>query len=460
MLFVYSYIPLFLFFIFDYSKFIYSPCFDSFLFQVEDGIRDGHVTGVQTCALPILRVVDMTVTKNWKGEVIDLQLTFGSEGITKRYQSNLNTAVDRINDIFDGRKKIKMSFLDERVQEISNIINGNVDSVFEYTPNGVIGWNGDDPNYMTRYVGDAIGFSRDGGKTYNTAMSADLGINADYITYGHAKGFTMEAVELYGSRFESRENDYTYKLIEGAYLESRGRYTNTWFGVTKEHDVAWKLNNGYLQAHTLNEEGMRLNYTGTGISTYIRGSNEDDDGYSGSGVLDFFSHVYHPDVRGVTLYSNRGIVGVMSATRDVMIDAARNSKVLSGRDGRDAYNYLGSTLGTRVTDINTNDDPDNIIFMPAQAEDFQVRSSKKSKINIRECTIKGLKEIAKIKVSEFDYVHGSQDRIGYISEENENIATDDKEFVSLSEISALHTLSLQELQSELNDLKKMIKEGE
>src|SRR5690625_7097036 len=27
-------------------------CF--FLFQAEDGIRDGHVTGVQTCALPIL----------------------------------------------------------------------------------------------------------------------------------------------------------------------------------------------------------------------------------------------------------------------------------------------------------------------------------------------------------------------------------------------------------------------
>src|SRR5690625_5381298 len=26
----------------------------SFFFQAEDGIRDGHVTGVQTCALPIL----------------------------------------------------------------------------------------------------------------------------------------------------------------------------------------------------------------------------------------------------------------------------------------------------------------------------------------------------------------------------------------------------------------------
>src|SRR5437870_13571308 len=30
---------------------------DDFFFQAEGGIRDGHVTGVQTCALPILRGV-------------------------------------------------------------------------------------------------------------------------------------------------------------------------------------------------------------------------------------------------------------------------------------------------------------------------------------------------------------------------------------------------------------------
>src|SRR5207253_6630643 len=28
-----------------------------FFFQAEDGIRDGHVTGVQTCALPILLLI-------------------------------------------------------------------------------------------------------------------------------------------------------------------------------------------------------------------------------------------------------------------------------------------------------------------------------------------------------------------------------------------------------------------
>src|SRR5437870_6207154 len=32
-----------------------------FFFQAEDGIRDGHVTGVQTCALPILRSAVVSV---------------------------------------------------------------------------------------------------------------------------------------------------------------------------------------------------------------------------------------------------------------------------------------------------------------------------------------------------------------------------------------------------------------
>src|SRR6266508_6738060 len=33
----------------------WTSCDSIFFFQAEDGIRDGHVTGVQTCALPICR---------------------------------------------------------------------------------------------------------------------------------------------------------------------------------------------------------------------------------------------------------------------------------------------------------------------------------------------------------------------------------------------------------------------
>src|SRR5215475_14404232 len=35
-----------------------SACFFFFFFQAEDGIRDFHVTGVQTCALPICESAD------------------------------------------------------------------------------------------------------------------------------------------------------------------------------------------------------------------------------------------------------------------------------------------------------------------------------------------------------------------------------------------------------------------
>src|SRR5207253_5608463 len=50
-----------------------------FFFQAEDGIRDGHVTGVQTCALPISTVSlgtaltnDSTIVfkTNWKTSLI------------------------------------------------------------------------------------------------------------------------------------------------------------------------------------------------------------------------------------------------------------------------------------------------------------------------------------------------------------------------------------------------------
>src|SRR5439155_14296035 len=48
-----SILQLLLFFFLLNLIIIFFFCF--FFFQAEDGIRDGHVTGVQTCALPIFR---------------------------------------------------------------------------------------------------------------------------------------------------------------------------------------------------------------------------------------------------------------------------------------------------------------------------------------------------------------------------------------------------------------------
>src|SRR5437870_9061726 len=68
-----------------------------FFFQAEDGIRDGHVTGVQTCALPIsLRVevsaqngsITRILHKRSNTELIDdLKRTKRSEEHTSELQS-------------------------------------------------------------------------------------------------------------------------------------------------------------------------------------------------------------------------------------------------------------------------------------------------------------------------------------------------------------------------------------
>src|SRR5690348_17433857 len=49
----------FVFLCFDFFFFVFFFGFFFFFFQAEDGIRDGRVTGVQTCAFPILRICPM-----------------------------------------------------------------------------------------------------------------------------------------------------------------------------------------------------------------------------------------------------------------------------------------------------------------------------------------------------------------------------------------------------------------
>src|SRR5690606_40283738 len=46
--------------------FALSHCFLFFFFQAEDGIRDFHVTGVQTCALPILKLSWEVARHSWR----------------------------------------------------------------------------------------------------------------------------------------------------------------------------------------------------------------------------------------------------------------------------------------------------------------------------------------------------------------------------------------------------------
>lgn len=218
-----------------------------------------------------VRVVSQSITRNWKGDIIDLNITFGSEGITKRHQSNIQTAVKDITEVMGGRKQIPYSVHSDAVKEVTETIKGNQDSIFKYMSNGVIGWNGDDPNYMTRYVGDAIGFSDDGGATFGTAMSAKDGIVADYIRTG-----SMLADRIAGGILSSLNGNTVFNMNSGEL-----KMENANFEFESSAKINFNSRGNKIQYHQSKGDISRYSGLGVGLSasdeypiTYL-GTSED-----------------------------------------------------------------------------------------------------------------------------------------------------------------------------------------
>src|SRR5690606_1576823 len=78
--------------------------FFSFFFQAEDGIRDFHVTGVQTCALPIskMRVFELLKDPHFTdAEKLEILLHMFTEDYRVVADLNLQEKLAIVNTIFD-----------------------------------------------------------------------------------------------------------------------------------------------------------------------------------------------------------------------------------------------------------------------------------------------------------------------------------------------------------------------
>src|SRR5699024_3724492 len=246
-----------------------------------------------------------------------------------------------------------------------------------------------------------------------------------------------------------------YLKLVGNTFELRGQITSTWFGITKRRDVKYQFQDGYFRARN-DEEDKSLYFSDYGISSFIRGyDGEERDNAYGSGVIEFFSHEWDgPGIRGMRIFSNRGSVGIQTATRDIILQSSRNINIsakngihidgtntrvqaigvpepytnmylgVSGeRDGelritnKLFYNrgnpryldvraryyrgraFIDNSKGTFLyfgSDLGVRvasrgiNGNNPIIYRPIQASAFQVRSSKESKENIKRFNGKGL----------------------------------------------------------------------
>src|SRR5690625_2350575 len=262
-----------------------------------------------------VRVVDISITRNWRGEVIDLNLTFGSEGITKRYQSNLSTAIKNITEVMAGRKKIPYSVLDNAVLQATKALQ-NAQTELKFTEQGILAIDKNNPNLVTILNSAGVGVSTDGGATFGQAITG-YGINASYIVTG-----VLDAGQVVVRGGDSA--NYTH--IQDSTMELRGNFNRTWMGETLNHDVRTRLHRGHLRFRNDSLE-RSLYFSEFGISTYIDGEGEIG---GSSGTIEWWDTTYSPSgAKGITIMSHPGVVALRSNTSHVIIDSFQSADISS-----------------------------------------------------------------------------------------------------------------------------------
>lgn len=270
------------------------------------------------------RIVEIVEEMDANDRVIKCNVTLSN---VRRKLTDIITRFSRtskqVDKLFAGQAKLPYNVLDDAVKLATQALqSAQTELNFE---NGIIAVDKTNANNLVLFNSAGFGISDDGGVTFKTAMTGH-GIVADVITAGQ---LNANNISVYGG---SRDN---YTNIFGNMIESFGIHDRTWFGETVTERVRLRLQWGYFIAESMDED-QRLYYSNKGISTYLGGSDAGEDGgtesqYAGSGVIEFFSHRYDPEVRGVTMSSNRGILALKTYTRDIILDGDRSVKFWSKR---------------------------------------------------------------------------------------------------------------------------------
>ncbi|GMR68027.1 phage tail protein [Bacillus sp. MN7755] len=208
-----------------------------------------------------VRVVNRSVLRDWRGNILDIQLTFGNQDITKRYQSNLDHAAKTINDLIEGREKLPINAMAEEVANITSMILG-VTSELDITPQGLIAKDKNNPNYVVVLNSAGLGVSTDGGMTFRNAITG-RGIVAERILAGEIKGSTLRTDS--GSNYVQIEKQFI-RLMEsnltrmyfGYYWNKNGRMQPTI--LLHENIDTSRFSDGTL---TISQQNLGSYYTGS-----------------------------------------------------------------------------------------------------------------------------------------------------------------------------------------------------
>lgn len=129
-----------------------------------------------------IRVVKIDKETNHLGQIIKIEITFGTSNLSDTYSSNINTAIKDIEALKEGRTTLPFPTLDIRAQSMVKVLE-NTNSELTFDSNGVHAVDKANKNNLVTLNSSGLMLSTDGGRTAKTALTAE-GMVADAITTG------------------------------------------------------------------------------------------------------------------------------------------------------------------------------------------------------------------------------------------------------------------------------------
>ncbi|WP_204176878.1 MULTISPECIES: phage tail protein [unclassified Staphylococcus] len=257
-----------------------------------------------------IRVVKITRNFSSTGQILDLEITFGSGNMADQYGSNLSTAAKDIADLIQGRKSLPFQALDIISKSMVTKIQ-NTTSEIIYDTNGQHFMDKKNNNNIMTMNSSGLLLSTDGGKTAKTAITAE-GIVANTITTGTLNANLVSIRGGDNTDFIEMTNQYIYVM---------GQYNRSWRNINRKERGYVRIGEGMIRFR--NEDTQSSVYMSHfGISTQI-------DASLASGTLNFFDDKYSNYAQGVTLNSVNGVAALTSDNNRVYVESSDSANINS-----------------------------------------------------------------------------------------------------------------------------------
>src|SRR5699024_1012961 len=238
-----------------------------------------------------VRIVYRSITRDWKGDVLDVNYTFGTQGIVKRHQSKLNTAIKDITSLLEGKIQLPYSVLDDAVKNATKALQ-DAQTQLIFSDNGILAVDKNNPNLVTLFNSSGIGVSKDGGATFGQALTGQ-GLNVDYVYTG-----TMLADYIAGGILAALNGNTVFNLNDGK-LEMK----NTEFSLGGGANIHFTSSNNKIY-YTRLGVGNALRTSGFGVGVGTTGNPIATVGTTPGTVLDSL----HENFTGLIVSTSNSIL--------------------------------------------------------------------------------------------------------------------------------------------------------